>query len=97
MLKHAKHSGNIMRKTVSTNASSFPCQLPDFGGLKDILNNTFENSKQLPSIEVITPSQSVLPEQETSVSSQGSKHKQNASYDPGWKYFHFIIGFEIGN
>ena len=45
---------------------------------------------------MITPSQSVLPEQETSVASQGSKHKQNASYDPGWKfkYFHFILAFE---
>ena len=56
MLKQAKQSGNIIKKIVSTNASSFPCQLPDFGGLKLTFKNKKFKRKSLPSIEMVTPS-----------------------------------------
>ena len=42
-----------------------------------------DNTRELPSIDVITPRESVLPEKESRVSSQGAEHEEDAGDDPG--------------
>lgn len=42
-----------------------------------------DNTRELPSIEVITPRESVLPEKESRITSQGAKHEEDAGDDPG--------------
>ena len=57
-------------------------------------NEQYEQSQQctlvdsksnliLPSVDVITPRESVFPEQEPGVASQGAKHEEDAGDDPG--------------
>ena len=87
MLKNAKHRGNKMRNTVSTKASSLPCQFPVLGGL--VIGQITKNNRYIvffmsPSIEMITPSQPIFPEQQTSISSQSSEHKQDTCDNPGY-------------
>ena len=44
-----------------------------------------DNTRELPSIDVITPCESVLPEKEPRVSSQGAEHEEDAGDDPGYE------------
>ena len=68
---------------MSTNASSLPCQFPVFGGLHSSrCDNDIFHIQYSPSIDVVVPGQSVLPEQQPSVAGQGSEHEQNAGDDP---------------
>ena len=51
-----------------------------------VLHLILDDSKSriiLPSIDVIAPRESVFPEQEPGVASQGAKHEEDAGDDPG--------------